>query len=152
MFFIAEYTAMITVSCLATILFFGGWVSVFPDSWTITHYFPSITLIPFGLWVIYDGIKYETIFGKLMLPGVGAAMVAIGAALIVFPQVNEIIQPVFWFTAKVFVFLFFYVWARGTLPRLRYDQLMNVGWKLLLPVSIANVIVTAGVIILRGYR
>ena len=38
------------------------------------------------------------------------------------------------------------------LPRLRYDQLVNVGWKLLLPVSIANVIVTAGVIILRNYR
>ena len=156
MFFIAEYTAMITVSCLATILFFGGWLSPFPQSpfwlWQLTHYIPSVTLIPFGLWVIYDGIKYETIFGKLILPGVGAAMVAIGAALIAFPAVNEFIQPVFWFTAKVFVFLFIYVWARGTLPRLRYDQLMNVGWKLLLPVSIANVIVTALVILLRRYR
>jgi len=85
-------------------------------------------------------------------------MFAIGAVLLagvrVTPlhAVNEFIQPVFWFTAKIFVFLFFYVWARGTLPRLRYDQLMNVGWKLLLPVSIANVIVTAGVIILRNYR
>jgi len=157
MFFIAEYTAMITVSCLATILFFGGWVSIFPDSWTITHYIPSITLIPFGLWVIYDGLKYETIFGKLVLPAVGFAMFAIGAVLLAgawiapLHQVNEFIQPVFWFTAKVFVFLFFYVWARGTLPRLRYDQLMNVGWKLLLPVSIANVIVTAGVILWRGH-
>ena len=150
MFFIAEYTAMITVSCLATILFFGGWVSFFPESWTITHYIPSVTLIPFGLWVIYDGIKYETIFGKVMLPGVGAVMAAIGAGLIAFPAVNEFIQPVFWFTAKVFVFLFFYVWARGTLPRLRYDQLMNVGWKLLLPVSIANVIFTAAAILLWG--
>jgi NADH-quinone oxidoreductase subunit H len=151
MFFIAEYTAMITVSCLATILFFGGWVSFFPESWTITHYIPSVTLIPFGLWVIYDGIKYETIFGKVMLPGVGAVMAAIGAGLIAFPAVNEFIQPVFWFTAKVFVFLFFYVWARGTLPRLRYDQLMNVGWKLLLPVSIGNVIVTAAIVLWRSH-
>src|SRR5262249_8537060 len=150
MFFIAEYTAMITVSCLATILFFGGWHSFFPESWTATHYIPSITLIPFGLWVIYDGIKYETVFGKLILPGIGFAMLAIGGALIALPVVNEFIQPVFWFTAKVFVFLFFYVWARGTLPRLRYDQLMNVGWKLLLPVSIANVIVTAGLVLARG--
>jgi len=52
--------------------------------------------------------------------------------------------------AKVFVFLFFYVWTRGTLPRFRYDQLMNIGWKLLLPVSIANVIVTAGFVLLRA--
>jgi NADH-quinone oxidoreductase subunit H len=153
MFFIAEYTAMITVSCLATILFFGGWLSPFPGTttWHFTYFIPSATLIPFGLWVIYDGLKYETVFGKLVLPAVGFAMFAIGAALIAFPVVNEFIQPVFWFTAKVFVFLFFYVWARGTLPRLRYDQLMNVGWKLLLPVSIANVVVTAGVILLRSH-
>jgi NADH-quinone oxidoreductase subunit H len=158
MFFIAEYTAMITVSCLATILFFGGWLSPFPatTAWEFTHYIPSVALIPFGLWVIYDGLKYETIFGKLVLPAVGFAMFAIGAVLLagawVTPlhTVNEFIQPVFWFTTKVFFFLFFYVWARGTLPRLRYDQLMNVGWKLLLPVSIANVIVTAGVILLRS--
>ena len=154
MFFIAEYTAMITVSCLATILFFGGWLSPFPSTpfWHFTYFIPSITLIPFGLWVIYDGLKYETIFGKLILPAIGFAMFAIGGALIALPAVNDYIQPIFWFTAKIFVFLFFYVWARGTLPRLRYDQLMNVGWKLLLPVSIANVIVTAGVIILRNYR
>jgi NADH-quinone oxidoreductase subunit H len=153
MFFIAEYTAMITVSCLATILFFGGWLSPFPATsvWTFTHYIPSITLIPFGLWVIYDGIRYETIFGKLVLPAVGFAMFAIGGGLIALPAVNEFIQPVFWFIAKIFVFLFFYVWARGTLPRLRYDQLMNVGWKLLLPVSIANVVVTAGIVLWRSH-
>lgn len=159
MFFIAEYTAMITVSCLATILFFGGWLSPFPATsvWTFTHYIPSITLIPFGLWVIYDGIRYETIFGKLVLPAVGFAMFAIGAALLAgawiapLHTVNEFIQPVFWFTAKILVFLFFYVWARGTLPRLRYDQLMNVGWKVLLPVSIANVIVTAAIVLWRSH-
>jgi NADH-quinone oxidoreductase subunit H len=154
MFFIAEYTAMITVSCLATILFFGGWYSPFPDThfWYFTHFIPSITLIPFGLWVIYDGLKYETIWGKLVLPVIGFVMFAMGAALVALPAVNDFIQPVFWFTAKVFVFLFFYVWSRGTLPRLRYDQLMNVGWKLLLPVSIANVVLTSLVIILKGAR
>src|SRR6202022_285051 len=49
MFFIAEYTSMITVSCLCSILFFGGWLSPFPASWTFTHYLPSVLLIPFGL-------------------------------------------------------------------------------------------------------
>jgi NADH-quinone oxidoreductase subunit H len=151
MFFIAEYTAMITVSCLATILFFGGWHSFFPEAWALPKFIPSITLIPFGLWVIYDGLKYETIWGKLVLPVIGFVMFAIGVALVALPAVNDFIQPVFWFTAKVFVFLFFYVWARGTLPRLRYDQLMNVGWKLLLPVSIANVVVTAFAVLKWGH-
>jgi NADH-quinone oxidoreductase subunit H len=145
MFFIAEYTSMITVSCLCTIMFFGGWLSPFPASWTFTYYLPSVILIPFGLWVIWDGIRYETIFGKLVLPGIGTVMAVIGIALAV-PQlqfVNEFVQGPFWLLAKIFVFLFVYVWMRGTLPRFRYDQLMSFGWKLLLPVSIANVVITA---------
>jgi len=150
MFFIAEYTSMITVSCLCTILFFGGWTSPFGESWTFTHYLPSLILIPFGLWVIYDGIKYETIWGRLVLPVIGTVVTILGAALIIFPGVNDFIQAPFWFLAKVFFFLFFYVWARGTLPRFRYDQLMNIGWKLLLPVSIVNVIVTAAFVLYRS--
>jgi NADH-quinone oxidoreductase subunit H len=152
MFFIAEYTSMITVSALCTILFFGGWNSPFPatDFWGFTHYLPSLILVPFGLWVIYDGIKYETMFGRIILPGLGTVIAAIGAALIVFPSANEFIQSPFWLLAKIFFFLFFYVWARGTLPRFRYDQLMNVGWKLLLPVSIVNVIITAAFVLYRS--
>ena len=50
---------------------------------------------------------------------------------------------VFYFLGKVIFFLFLYIWLRGTLPRFRFDQLMNFGWKFLLPVSIFNVILTA---------
>jgi NADH-quinone oxidoreductase subunit H len=149
MFFIAEYTSMITVSCLATILFFGGWLSPFPAAWTITHYLPSVLLIPFGLWVIFDGIRYENIFGRILLPGVGTVIAAIGSALLVFPALNSAVQGPFWFFAKVFTFLFVYIWMRGTLPRFRYDQLMSFGWKFLLPVSIANVVLTSVVILWR---
>ena len=90
MFFMAEYANMITVACLATLLFFGGWN------------------------------------GPLFGPGILQA-----------------ILPVFWFVAKVFVFLFLYIWVRGTLPRFRYDQLMAFGWKFLLPLALANLIATA---------
>lgn len=152
MFFIAEYTNMITVSCLCTIMFFGGWLSPFPASWTFTHYLPSVILIPFGSWVVWDGIKYETIFGRLVLPGLGTVIAAIGVVLAVFPAVNEFVQGPFWLLAKIFVFLFVYVWMRGTLPRFRYDQLMSFGWKLLLPVSIANVVITAFVLLMRGAK
>jgi len=158
MFFIAEYTSMITVSSLCAILFFGGWNSPFPAApfWQFTHYLPSLILIPFGSWVLFDGLKYETIFGKLVLPALGTAIAGIGALLLAgiwvaqLHDVNEYIQGPFWLLSKIFFFLFFYVWARGTLPRFRYDQLMNIGWKLLLPVSIANVIVTAGFVLFRS--
>ena len=51
--------------------------------------------------------------------------------------------PIFWFVLKVFSFLFLYVWVRGTLPRFRYDQLMNFGWRYLLPLAILNIVGTS---------
>ena len=90
MFFMAEYANMITVACLATLLFLGGW--------------------------------HGPIFG---------------------PRILQVLLPIFWFVAKVFVFLFIYIWVRGTLPRFRYDQLMAFGWKFLLPVSLMNLVATA---------
>ena len=93
MFFMAEYANMITVACLATLLFFGGW----------------------------DG----PLFG---------------------PAVLRVLLPVFYFVAKIVAFLFIYIWVRGTLPRFRYDQLMSFGWKFLLPLAIANLVVTAIVV------
>jgi NADH-quinone oxidoreductase subunit H len=90
MFFMAEYANMITVGCLATLLFLGGW--------------------------------HGPIFG---------------------PPILQALLPVFWFVAKVVVFLFIYIWVRGTLPRFRYDQLMAFGWKFLLPLSLVNLIGTA---------
>jgi NADH-quinone oxidoreductase subunit H len=50
------------------------------------------------------------------------------------------------FIAKICAFLFFYIWVRGTLPRFRFDQLMNFGWKFLLPVALANVVLTTVVV------
>ena len=96
MFFMAEYGNMITVGCVATLLFLGGWTS------------------PFG-------------------------------NLIPLPQNILVLAllPIFWFVLKVFSFLFLYVWVRGTLPRFRYDQLMNFGWCYLMPLAILNIVATS---------
>ena len=96
MFFMAEYANMITVGCVATLLFLGGWTS------------------PFG--------------NLLPTPG---------------NIVLRALLPIFWFVLKVFSFLFLYVWVRGTLPRFRYDQLMNYGWRWLMPLAILNIVGTS---------
>ena len=96
MFFMAEYANMITVGCVATLLFLGGWTSPFGD------------LIPQPQNILVHALV-----------------------------------PVFWFVAKVFCFLFLYVWVRGTLPRFRYDQLMNFGWRILMPLAILNIVGTS---------
>jgi NADH-quinone oxidoreductase subunit H len=146
MFFMAEYANMITVSCLATILFFGGWLSPFPESWHWQLYLPGAGLIALGIYCAYDTATRMHGLARLQLTVVTVLALGIGA-LCLLPMVAPYVQGPFWFTAKILVFLFFYVWVRGTLPRFRYDQLMSFGWKLLLPVSLANLVVTAAVIV-----
>jgi len=65
------------------------------------------------------------------------------------PAILQAFLPIFWFVLKVLAFIFIYIWVRGTLPRFRYDQLMAFGWKFLLPLAIANIIVTSLVVALK---
>jgi NADH-quinone oxidoreductase subunit H len=97
MFFMAEYANMVTVGCLASVLFLGGWSG--------------------------------PVFG---------------------PPIVQSLLPVFWFGVRLFFFMFLYIWIRGTLPRFRYDQLMAFGWKFLLPLAIANIVITGLVVALRS--
>jgi NADH-quinone oxidoreductase subunit H len=97
MFFMAEYANMVTVACLASLMFLGGWSG--------------------------------PVFG---------------------PPIVQAILPVLWFCLRIFIFMFIYIWVRGTLPRFRYDQLMSFGWKFLLPLAIANLVITALVVALKS--
>ena len=146
MFFMAEYANMITVSCLATILFFGGWLSPFPESWTWQLYLPGVGLLLIALYCAYDTIAHMRGIARIQLAVVALLALIAGASCLI-PAVMPVIQGPFWFITKVGLFLFLYVWIRGTLPRFRYDQLMSFGWKLLLPVSLVNLLVTALLIV-----
>jgi NADH-quinone oxidoreductase subunit H len=55
-----------------------------------------------------------------------------------------------WFVAKIMGLIFFFMWTRGTLPRFRFDQLMQFGWKVMLPLALVNIMVTALVVALIG--
>jgi NADH-quinone oxidoreductase subunit H len=61
---------------------------------------------------------------------------------------GPVLPPVVWFMAKTFALVFFFIWVRGTFPRFRFDQLMALGWKVLLPLSLVNILVTGAVILL----
>jgi NADH-quinone oxidoreductase subunit H len=63
---------------------------------------------------------------------------------------GPLLPPVVWFLAKVFAVVFVFIWIRATLPRLRYDQLMALGWKVLVPVGLVNLAVTAALLVWRG--
>ena len=100
LFFLAEYANMILISALATILFWGGWLSPFQGVPNLEQWFA---------WV----------------PGL------------------------VWFVLKISVFLFAYLWFRGTFPRYRYDQIMHLGWKVLIPMAIVWIFVVAFAICLH---
>lgn len=104
MFFMAEYTHMIVMSCLIVALFFGGW-------------YP----LPFGGWF---GVDIDT---------------------------HWYLPPIV-FVGKVLAFLFFFIWVRFTLPRFRYDQVMNLGWKVLFPIAILNlIIISIAILVMQHY-
>jgi len=143
MFFMAEYANMVTVSCLATTLFLGGWLSPFPERWTFMQYLPAVSFLALAAYLAYDTAVHMRGFARIQLGVVTLLSAGLGA-LCMLPGVMPVIQGPFWFTFKMGLLLFFYVWTRSTLPRLRYDQLMSFGWRLLLPVSLLNLVATAG--------
>lgn len=67
----------------------------------------------------------------------------------IWPGANEGWWPLLWFTAKLWLFIFFFIWLRGSLPRMRYDQFMKLGWKVLIPAALAWVVAVA---VLQGVR
>ncbi len=64
---------------------------------------------------------------------------------------GPVLPPVLWFMLKTFVVIFFFIWVRGTFPRFRFDQLMRLGWKVLVPLGLANIVFTGALILfLKG--
>ena len=140
-FFMAEYANMITVSAMATLLFLGGWIPPWPAEYG-SSLAPSVLFLLFGLILLYHGKNAVRKWDKITFPAFGAVFLAI-AAIFLLPMVQGWLLPLFWFLAKTGAILFLFIWIRGTLPRFRYDQLMAFGWKFLLPLAIANIIVTS---------
>ena len=92
-FFLAEYANMILISALSALMFLGGWLSPFPDSWVD------------GVFLLDDGFQ--------------------------------------WLLLKTFFFMFLFLWFRATFPRYRYDQIMRLGWKVFIPITIVWIVVVA---------
>jgi NADH-quinone oxidoreductase subunit H len=158
LFFLAEYTSMIVVSSIVTILFFGGWLRPFPNvealAWLENGWLFIVPLVLGAAlgWLLDQrgaGGSKLMILGGLGGAAAGAVVAALDIAGLGTLQVPAL-SGAFWFTFKVGLFLFVYIWFRGTYPRYRYDQLMVLGWKWLIPLSILNVLGTGAVIVLRS--
>jgi NADH-quinone oxidoreductase subunit H len=150
MFFTAEYANMVTVACLATLLFFGGWHAPLPFVWM--NYVPAAVLVGISLLIIRTSLHTYEMEEKQWYFAVPVLACVVGVLGLAFLHHGfaALAAPVFWFVAKVFAFLFLYIWVRWSVPRFRYDQVMRLGWKVLLPVAAANILVTALIVALHG--
>jgi NADH-quinone oxidoreductase subunit H len=143
----AEYANMITVSCVATVLFLGGWVAPWPARYG-SSFVPVVIFALAGLIALYHGINSARRMDRISLTAFGVIFL-IAAAVFLVPMVQEWLLPLFWFCAKTGAILFAFIWIRGTLPRFRYDQLMGFTWKFLFPVAMLNLLVTGFLVALR---
>jgi NADH-quinone oxidoreductase subunit H len=98
-----------------------------------------------GYQTEYSSMKY----GVFMLGEYAHIIIASALATTLFlgGWQGPILPPIVWFVIKTFALVFFFIWVRGTFPRLRFDQLMALGWKVLLPLALANIVITAMVIL-----
>ncbi len=164
-FFFAEYVNVFIVSALLVTIFFGGWTAPFNWPWpynlnwldasgigilwvgiVLVVLLVATDILGAAIWLI-GGREWSApaAFGLgLLIAGAGVTAVIGLACFIAFDWV----QGIFWFMAKTYVFVFTFVWMRGTLPRVRVDQLMGFAWKWLLPASLLNLFVTAAAIII----
>ncbi len=154
LFFLAEYSAMIAVSSIAVTLWLGGWLRPFPNllsgpTWELVFsLFPGLTFLFLGAITFFNVFRMpkHPLFKiqTMGLAGFGALLALIGLVLLI-PAVAHTVGDIYWFAIKVAAFMYLYIWYRGTFPRYRFDQLMKVGWKVLLPTALALLILTAGV-------
>jgi NADH-quinone oxidoreductase subunit H len=156
LFFLAEYSAMIAVSSIAVTMWLGGWLRPFPHALSGETWDTMFSLVPGVTFLFLAALSFRATarmskhpyfkFQKLGLGAFGLLLALIGIVLFISTDAIDIrgkVQDVFWFTLKVAVFMYLYIWYRGTFPRYRFDQLMKVGWKVLLPLGIAVLILTA---------
>ena len=156
-FFFAEYIGVFIISALTTVLFLGGWNAPFPFphlSWVVDPGSLGIGLlfivaiVPVLGTLLFAAPFYlfrsKTRWWVALIVGFVLFNVAVGGLFGLWAYINfDWVAGLFWFLGKTFTLVFVFVWMRGTLPRVRIDQLMGFAWKWLLPASLLNLFVTA---------
>jgi NADH-quinone oxidoreductase subunit H len=156
-FFFAEYIGVFIISALTTVLFLGGWNAPFPFphlSWVVDPGSLGIGLlfivaiVPVLGTLLFAAPFYlfrsKTRWWVALIVGFVLFNVVVGGLFGLWAYINfNWVAGLFWFLGKTFSLVFVFVWMRGTLPRVRIDQLMGFAWKWLLPASLLNLFVTA---------
>jgi NADH-quinone oxidoreductase subunit H len=175
LFFMAEYSNMVVASFVIATLFLGGYQVPYASTETLLAH-PHGVLAAIGALLIFKGGVLGYVVGlrakgqaslyrgmekmePFLWSWAGYALAAVGLVILVLswgwslpewaPSVLAAVLQVGCLLAKVVFFCWLFVWVRWTLPRFRYDQLMKMGWKALLPLALANLLVTGVVLLIQ---
>lgn len=153
LFFLAEYAAMCVVSGVAVTLFFGGWLRPFASvaflELPLNVGFPVLCFAAAGFGSLYLVRRLKLAHQRLVLIAVALFLLAVGGLFLI-PPVAAALSGPFWFFFKLGILIYGMIWIRGTFPRLRYDQLMNLGWYYLIPIGMVMLLVHAVVGVAKG--
>ncbi len=142
-FFMAEYANILTVCCVGTVLFLGGWQPLWPAAYG-SDFAPVVILFGSAAILFFHGANAlkSRLWDRFSFPVFGVVFLILGALFLV-PVLKPVVVPLFWFLSKSLFLVFVFIWIRGTLPRFRYDQLMRFAWTFLFPVAVVNLLVTS---------
>ncbi|HEV8075009.1 MAG TPA: complex I subunit 1 family protein [Candidatus Acidoferrum sp.] len=150
LYFLAEYANMIVVASVGTTLFLGGWLRPFPNihwlGWLDAA--PTLLLAAVGAYCVFRAGKQPARVQSLFMWAVAFAcfVVAVIFALaspfshLPLEKMHDGLYGAFWFLLKDSAYIYIFMWLRFTLPRFRFDQLMRLGWHILIPLALINVV------------
>ena len=153
LYMLSEYAAVFVMACVVVTLFLGGWLRPFPSvGWLgipMNYGVPIVLFVGSGLLCIPMmrrlKLKWQRVFLFVL-----AAMLVVSGLVFAVPAINQAIAGIFWFLFKAVLIIYLLIWIRGTFPRFRYDQLMNIGWKYMIPIALGSVLVNAIIGVARG--
>lgn len=150
LYFLAEYANMIVVASVGTTLFLGGWLRPFPNvRWLGTlDAVPALLLAAVGAYCVFRAGKQPARVQSFFMWAVAVACFVVAAIFALAAPfghpplqfMHDGLYGAFWFLLKVSSYIYTFMWLRFTLPRFRFDQLMRLGWHILIPLALANIV------------
>jgi NADH-quinone oxidoreductase subunit H len=152
LYFLAEYANIFVISSVAVTLFWGGWLRPFPSvpwlDYPLNNVLPLVAFAGTGAYCFPLARRLPNRPRAIFLMVIGVCLILMGLPFLL-PVVSAAVSPGFWFFFKVSLLVYSMIWFRATWPRFRYDQLMNIGWRRLIPLGMAAVLANAVVGMLR---